>query len=168
MRIANRLLMTTVATATLLAAAPATAATYLFNLSGPQTVSFSLDSSPTPDVVALGSFFRLDNVSGLVNGSASVFSLGFGSSTYTSNFGFISPTVGNQFIASPGAQLYTGSEAAPTFRTGTFALSDGYTITIGSGVPEPSTWVIMLLGFGLVGGALRAAKRKQKVTVSYA
>lgn len=35
-------------------------------------------------------------------------------------------------------------------------------------VPEPSTWAMMLLGFGLVGGAMRSAKRRQKLNVSYA
>lgn len=35
-------------------------------------------------------------------------------------------------------------------------------------VPEPGTWAMMLLGFGFVGGAMRSAKRRQKLTVSYA
>lgn len=35
-------------------------------------------------------------------------------------------------------------------------------------VPEPSTWAMMLLGFGFIGGAMRSAKRRQKFTVSYA
>lgn len=34
-------------------------------------------------------------------------------------------------------------------------------------VPEPSTWAMMLIGFGAVGGAMRSAKRRQRVTVSY-
>lgn len=34
-------------------------------------------------------------------------------------------------------------------------------------VPEPTTWAMMLIGFGAVGGAMRSAKRKQKLTVSY-
>lgn len=34
-------------------------------------------------------------------------------------------------------------------------------------VPEPGTWAMMLLGFGIVGGALRA-RRRQRLTVSYA
>ncbi|HEX7753299.1 MAG TPA: FxDxF family PEP-CTERM protein [Novosphingobium sp.] len=33
-------------------------------------------------------------------------------------------------------------------------------------VPEPATWGLMILGFGLVGGALR--RRRQKVSVRYA
>lgn len=42
------------------------------------------------------------------------------------------------------------------------------TITIGGGaVPEPATWAIMILGFGLVGGAMRSANRRQKLTVSF-
>lgn len=35
-------------------------------------------------------------------------------------------------------------------------------------VPEPTTWAMMLLGFGFVGGAMRSAKRRQKLTASYA
>jgi outer membrane lipase/esterase len=35
-------------------------------------------------------------------------------------------------------------------------------------VPEPSTWAMMLLGFGFIGGAMRSATRRQKVTVSCA
>lgn len=35
-------------------------------------------------------------------------------------------------------------------------------------VPEPATWAMMLLGFGFVGGAVRTAKRRQKVTIAYA
>lgn len=34
-------------------------------------------------------------------------------------------------------------------------------------VPEPGTWAMLLLGFGFVGGAMRLAKRRQKLTVSY-
>jgi len=33
-------------------------------------------------------------------------------------------------------------------------------------VPEPATWAMMLIGFGVMGGAMR--RRRQRVTVSYA
>jgi hypothetical protein len=35
-------------------------------------------------------------------------------------------------------------------------------------VPEPATWAMMIGGFGMVGGAMRSARRKQKVSVTYA
>ena len=36
------------------------------------------------------------------------------------------------------------------------------------GVPEPSTWAMLLVGFFGIGGALRSVKRREKLTVSYA
>jgi PEP-CTERM motif len=35
-------------------------------------------------------------------------------------------------------------------------------------VPEPATWAMMIMGFGLVGGALRSAKRGQTTRVRFA
>jgi hypothetical protein len=39
--------------------------------------------------------------------------------------------------------------------------------TLSAAVPEPSTWAMLLLGFGFVGGAMRSARRRQKVTVAH-
>lgn len=39
-----------------------------------------------------------------------------------------------------------------------FALIDGLTID-SNGVPEPSTWAMMLIGFGVIGGVMRTRKR---------
>jgi hypothetical protein len=36
-----------------------------------------------------------------------------------------------------------------------------------SAVPEPATWAMLLIGFCFVGGAMRSAKRRHKLTVSY-
>ncbi|HSR00619.1 MAG TPA: FxDxF family PEP-CTERM protein [Sphingomicrobium sp.] len=46
--------------------------------------------------------------------------------------------------------------------------SYGGNLTFEPTVPEPGTWAMMLLGFGLTGGAMRSSKRKQKLAVSYA
>ena len=40
--------------------------------------------------------------------------------------------------------------------------------TVTSAVPEPQTWALMLAGFGFVGGAMRANRRKARVAVSCA
>lgn len=42
----------------------------------------------------------------------------------------------------------------------------GFQGDVSAAVPEPATWGLMILGFGLVGGALR--RRRQKVSVRYA
>ena len=143
----------------------ASAALYVFNITGPQSIIFSLNSSPTPSVVSPGAFFRMDGVTGTVNGVSSTFNLGFGSSSYSNNFGFLNPTVGTGFLTT-GLQLYTGTEAAPTFKLGTFQSREGYSFSITSAVPEPGTWVMMLFGIGAIGAAMRY--RRQNVKVSFA
>ncbi len=40
-------------------------------------------------------------------------------------------------------------------------------VVVPGAVPEPATWAMLLLGFGAIGGAMRA-RRRQKVTVRYA
>lgn len=164
MQITKTLRALTLSSAFLFASTSASAATYFFNIAGPQAISFTLDSSPIPNSQVLGDYFRIDGVSGLVNSLTSTFDLGFGSSAYSANFGFLNPTVGTFFITGPGIQLYTGTEAAPTFKTGTFALSDGYSISISPGVPEPATWAMMILGLGAVGHAMR---RRSKITTRF-
>ena len=59
-----------------------------------------------------------------------------------------------------------------SFRYSDLAISKGTNVIgrfeFNSAVPEPSTWAMMLLGFGFVGGAMRHAKRRQKLTISFA
>ena len=44
---------------------------------------------------------------------------------------------------------------------------DDFSFTLpGGGVPEPATWAMMLIGFGIVGGAIRG--RKASIRVTYA
>lgn len=38
--------------------------------------------------------------------------------------------------------------------------------SVQSAVPEPATWATMLLGFGLIGGAMRSARRRPKLAVT--
>ena len=66
-----------------------------------------------------------------------------------------SDTGGLDFLdaALSGPQLYTGTEAAPTFRTGQFSLSDSFNLTITpeSTVPEPPTISLLALGILALG-----------------
>lgn len=65
-----------------------------------------------------------------------------------------------------------GGFAFDTFRitnvTGTRFYADNLrfgSVSIGGAVPEPATWALFILGFGVVGGTMRARRR---VSVSYA
>ncbi len=142
---------------------PANAAQYRFSITGSQTIKFVLDASPTPPVVDPGDFFVLAGVSGTIDNVAATFDLGFGSPSYFFNFGLINTPTG---FVSTGLSLYTGSEAAPTFKLGTFTLTPNtpgpaYSLTIAA-VPEPASWAMLLAGFGALGAMVR---RRRGVTV---
>lgn len=153
---------------------PANAATYIFTLTGDmnatfQNATFQLDANPTPDIEVDGGFTLLNvafdqSPTGFAN-------LNFYSTSNSGGFDIEDPTTIHFFGNFLGPQLYTGTEANPTFKTGTFALTDdqgagSYTLNIASAigtVPEPATWGMMILGMGAVGFAMR---RRQKVRTS--
>ena len=92
-----------------------------------------------------------------LNGAASVYGV---SSSYVSNSAIMATgTILNKTIAGVGA--VAGSYV---YTVG------GNTVTINVGqaaaVPEPATWGLMVLGFGMIGAAARS--RKVKTTVAYA
>jgi hypothetical protein len=39
--------------------------------------------------------------------------------------------------------------------------------TIDGAVPEPGTWIMMILGFGALGGAMRTAKGRQRAAIAF-
>ena len=139
-------------------ASAANAALYLFTLTGNNTASFTLNSSPVPDSTDSSSFL-IQNVPGTLNGSPTTFA----------NLDFVTSTFGGGFVAGGtsinlvGDQLFTGTVTNPTFKLGTFTLFDGapfpnqYSLSI-SAVPEPATWTLLLIGFGAIGLAVRRRK----------
>jgi len=155
------------AAAALAASTSAQAAPYRFVLTGTNTIKFVLDSSPTPTASSLGNYFQISGVTGTVDNVANTFELGFGGvALLPSNFQLSNSTY-TISIFSTGDILFTGTEAAPTFKLGTFNLvsqlpgvSD-YSLTI-SAVPEPASWAMLLAGFGALG---MAARRRSDRTV---
>jgi hypothetical protein len=71
-------------------------------------------------------------------------------------------TTGDLAVGVNGPVIFTGTESAPIFSTGTYTLSYGegsLTVTDASGgVPEPAAWSLMLLGVAGVGGLTRARR----------
>jgi hypothetical protein len=68
-----------------------------------------------------------------------------------------------------GSFVAAGSSTTLNFTNLTGGANEGIFLDAVSvnAVPEPATWAMMLVGFGLVGGAMRSAKRRQKLIVSY-
>ncbi len=152
------------AAALLMTACPAWAAPLIFNYSGAQgSLSFTLADPSNPDVATPGVGVEYV-VSGLENGVASDFGGGviFASADFFGGF----QTLDGNFTTS-GAQLYSGSESAPTFNLGPVTLvgpdgvtTDGaLTIAPAAAAPEPSTWALLIAGVGLAGAALRRRRR---------
>ena len=154
----------------------ASAALVLFTLTGPAPVSFTLDQSPTPAQVT-PHYFTISNVVGTFLGApSSHLSLFFNDSGVLNIDDFIDTgaTLNSYTIdyIGPTAPLFSGTTAAPTFNLGTYSFDNTFSFpNLGSGVstlsitsvdgavPEPSTWMMMLVGFGLLGGAMRYGRK---------
>lgn len=148
------------------AASAAQAVVYNFSLTGDYTASWSIDTANTPDDFASGTAFVYWDVAGFPDalfGEADVYfysgSIGGGLAIED----FYGDTV---LVVTDGPQLYTGTEDAPVFLTGSFNLTEyqgpgTYTLTI-SAVPEPAAIALMLAGLGVVGVAARRRKGREE------
>ena len=166
----HRFLIAGSALAMSLAATPASASVYLFDLTGGKTASFSIDTATTPVFFSSGIFgnqVSYNNIMGTFGGTTQTASIGFGSNIFAQlNVG--GTTLG--FTQYGGPDLFTLSGMTPVFNVGTFNLSS---ITSGpaqirisavaGAVPEPAAWAMMLMGFGLMGAALRYRRNKPVV-----
>ncbi len=157
MKVAPRVLLASVAVVAL--ATPASAVNYVFTLSGGLTGTWELPASPTPDVVFTESF-RINSVSGILNGDPFTGPMEF---FVDSEGGGVCAGIFCSLLDLYGAQLFTGTTAAPTFKLGSFNMADVAgsplaTLVIteaGAAIPEPATWAMLIAGFGLVGTGLR-------------
>ncbi len=149
-------------------AVPATAAPLLYNFTATAanqpSFSFNINSDPTSFNV--GPFSFMANVQNYtVNGAPASSATGFTFYTPADGGGFNSPTA-SYF----GQQLFSGTLGAPTLLTGNFTLFSNNslstalgTLSVTSAVPEPATWAMMLVGFGMVGATARYRRRATKV-----
>lgn len=158
--------------------AQANAAQLLFELTGPDMVSFFLESDPVvPDINIPGIFDQIGftNVPITINGTSQT----------SSSIRFNRRNGGSLVINGTslgvatftGPRLFTRTGSTIAFVEGDFALArtlggGNYQLTIAQvsppAIPEPATWALMLLGFAAVGGAIRARRRRETLRVTYA
>ena len=157
------------------ASAPASAAEYVFGLTGPgQAGNGVLTTTDTPVDSRGYSAVNITGITGMINGLAITGLNGFlGSNNlyYLTGPSFFDGS-GLGFTASDGSQssLYfsVGNYRLTTF-TGGFA-SPNVSVTsspVASAVPEPTTWFMMILGMGAIGFAMRRQPNR-KLEASFA
>ncbi len=69
----------------------------------------------------------------------------------------------SDFRVEPGEGLYGNTYGTQGFK-GTWDYANSSAVL--SGVPEPATWAIMIVGFGMTGAAIRAARSARKATAA--
>ncbi len=150
-----------------LAANAAQAELYQFTITGDYTASWQLNSTVVADDPYEGEGFVLWDVAGSFGGAVSpVVDLSFFHADIGGGIAIDDFYEGVTLLLTDGPQLYTGTEFEPTFKLGTFALTefDGsgtYTLSVSqvSAVPEPASIAMLLAGLGVVGSL--SARRRQ-------
>lgn len=106
-----------------------------------------------------------DFVSTAMSPGASPF--GFNASAFSVPYVFVA----DNFVsgsAVTGTGSWTGTTlAALGLNQGTYvyrSVDDTITVNIGGAVPEPSTWAMMIGGFGAIGGVMRRRRRAARVS----
>lgn len=146
-----------------MAAVPAHSAQLVYEITGVgTTLSFTVDEQPALKSVVVDGFI-IGDVLVQLNGISQVRDVGFAREL---SFGGFLVLLTDINLAGP--QLFTGTFAAPTLLAGNFALTGfvdrslQYSLQVrpaASAVPEPSTWLLLITGFGALGGAMRGRWR---------
>ncbi len=138
--------------------------------------SFQIDSNPIPLANNIGpDGFRVKFIPGIFqigSQTLTIQDLQFFTADGGGGFFSLDPTdkVGDSIFLNLGPdQLFDGPPSTPTLLTGTFGLFDygtGANVLLSvAAVPEPATWAMMILGFGVIGVAVR---RRTQVRTSVA
>jgi hypothetical protein len=177
----KKFLLAASSSAALVMASPAAAATLIFDFVGndaANSFNFEIDSNPTPLNTNPGGF----EVGGI--------SVTFAGGAETSNITFYNTLGGggldifgtSTLLSLAGSTLFTNGEATPMLTPGVFDLNEisvnappggtpfgTLTVSLANqgAVPEPGTWMLMILGFGAIGASMRRGKSQTRFSISY-
>jgi hypothetical protein len=159
-----------------IAASPASAAQYVFNVATNQALFGGAQSASgvitTSDVLTTSPLnmmgYAVTSISGTLNGSAINGLSGFQGSNnfyYTTGSFVDGSGIGFTTVGGASASLYFASAVQRFQLTTVSPFSTGYvtaTSSLVAAVPEAATWAMMLVGFGMVGAAMRYRRRSSK------
>lgn len=147
----------------LLSAGLANANVLDFKLTGSYTAEWKLNSTVTPKYSLPGAIFFLHGVDGTFPGTLdNQANLTFFNASVNGGVTINDASSSTELASIIGPQLYTGTERAPTFKVGTFDLTQfngtgTYRLTVTdlgapmtTSVPEPATGALLLGGMGLM------------------
>ena len=149
-----------------------------YDLHGPYSATFFLDSSPAVDPSAVFDdyAFYLTGVA-FADAPSGFAAIQFFNDDPVNGGGgliiFDNDDFSILFDATDGKQYYTGPEASPTFLPGLYTNLQGLGNSLDRGtfsleisaVPEPASWAMMIGGFALAGSAMR--RQRRRVSVSF-
>ena len=105
----------------------------------------------------LGSTYTVSFAFAALGGGSEPLTFTVAGQTFTFN-----PVANNAIVFAPGAFTFTGTGGSTSLvvTSGGFDNVDAIVdnISIAGAVPEPATWALFILGFGVIGGALRRAQ----------
>jgi hypothetical protein len=152
--------------------APAQAVVLNYSLTGDYKANWQIDTEQIPADAQEGLGIIFDNIKGTYAAPLSdiaevcFFNEGIGGGIQLNTIGTF-----DGVVSTAGPAVYTGSELSPTFLTGKFQFqgydvvnevvdpSRSYTLRVSVAVPEPTSWAMLIVGFGLVGGTVRSRRR---------
>ena len=161
------LLRNAAAVAVLLTAGVAQAAILQFTVTGDYTAQWQLDTGRTPDEYAtdLGTIFW-DVAGNFPGASAGIVDVAFFNGGFGGGLSLYDLAGDAYLLVADGLQVYTGTEFAPVFGPGTFALTEyegagRYVLTVSelaeAAVPEPATGALLFGGVAM----FYVARRRQ-------
>ena len=168
----NRLITPIAALAAMAGAAPASAAEYIFSfttstpLFGPTVAgSGSFFTSDTATTVAGQTAFQILSITGTVNGIAIAAPTGNYGNYFTTGPSFLDGSGVKFFLTNGGRVDFFNQSSNGLYRVNTFSPGSSNFVTASSSlavaaVPEPSTWAMLIIGFGAIGFALRARRAR--------
>lgn len=147
----------------------APAAELLFKATTAQGVlAFVLDETPIPSPgVVTDDYFGFWNQDATLDGAPITLEV-IQFWLAGSRGGFDAHTADLQFFSAYGPQLFSGPTSSPVLLQGEFVTSGGdLSINpVGGSVPEPASWALMILGFGLAGATLRRRSPQARATLA--